>query len=348
MLKNADIIKMNWNTVVHCPKAVFFQLLILFFLSITAINAKKARAISLMLTITNSIIVILSTNKRAVKTNIARILSANGSKNLPNFVVFLSFLAKYPSNKSVKTAIIVITKAILNSEAISRYNIIGDNIILKAVKALLIMGFFVILHIKIFLYGYFKINSMIYWILALILALLSFLIDKSFNSFIFSLRLTFMDIFFKYVFLILKDYILLVFSAIFLYFKDKKKIFGAVFGFLATGFLMVILKYFIDRVRPFEIMNFKIDAFEYSFAGFNSSFPSWHTAAAFSLLPFAFYVNRKLGYVWILISILIGLTRIYTGYHYLSDVLFGGLIGYLVGYFFLKKFDGFLKFLKII
>ena len=91
-------------------------------------------------------------------------------------------------------------------------------------------------------------------------------------------------------------------------------------------------------MRPFEVIeNAKIGIFDYSFASFNTSFPSWHTGAVFSLLPFAFYINKKLGYFWILIGILEGVTRVYTGYHYLSDVLFGGLIGYLVGWLFFRK-----------
>ncbi len=183
---------------------------------------------------------------------------------------------------------------------------------------------------------------MIYLILLIMFGIISLFVDKSFSSFMFSIRSGFLSSFVYYTLLILKEYILLIFSVIILYFKDKKKIINAVIGFFLTGFVVTILKYFINRPRPFEvILNSKLNIFDYSFASFNTSFPSWHTAAAFSLLPFVFYFNKKLGYLWIAISILIGFARIYTGFHYLSDVLFGGLIGYLIGYLSLKKFNYF-------
>jgi len=179
---------------------------------------------------------------------------------------------------------------------------------------------------------------MIYWILAVLLMVLSFFVDKSISSFIFNLRNSLLDLIFKYSYLMLKDYLILIVNVIFLYFKDKRKIINAILGFLSTGVLITILKYFIGRMRPFEVIeNAKIGIFDYSFASFNTSFPSWHTGAVFSLLPFAFYINKKLGYFWILIGILEGITRVYTGYHYLSDVLFGGLIGYLIGWLFFRK-----------
>lgn len=64
-------------------------------------------------------------------------------------------------------------------------------------------------------------------------------------------------------------------------------------------------------------------------AGF--SFPSGHTAAVFSVIP---VLNRgfpKLKWFWVGFACLIGFTRLYLGVHYLSDIIFGGLLGYLVG-----------------
>jgi len=64
-------------------------------------------------------------------------------------------------------------------------------------------------------------------------------------------------------------------------------------------------------------------------AGF--SFPSGHTATVFSVTP---VLNRgfpKLKWFWVGFACLIGFTRLYLGVHYLSDIIFGGLLGYLVG-----------------
>ncbi|MBI4154509.1 phosphatase PAP2 family protein [Candidatus Woesearchaeota archaeon] len=187
---------------------------------------------------------------------------------------------------------------------------------------------------------------MIYIILVLVLIALSFFIDKSFSTFIFGFRFDALNIFFKYAYLILKDYLLLIFTSLLLYFSDKKKILSAIFAFLTTGFVILVLKYFINRTRPFEVLeNAKLNGFDYGFMSFNKSFPSWHTAAAFSMLPFIFSVDKRLGYFWILVCILIASVRVYAGFHYLSDVLFGGLIGYVIGYLFLKYFKIVLNYL---
>jgi undecaprenyl-diphosphatase len=137
---------------------------------------------------------------------------------------------------------------------------------------------------------------------------------------------------------VLKDYVILIINVVLLYFRDRRKVINAVLGFLSTGVLITIMKYLIGRMRPFEVVeNSKSLVFDYRFESFNTSFPSWHTGAMFSLLPFAFYVDKRLGYIMLIIGVIVGLSRIYSGFHYLSDVLFGGLFGYLIGYLFLKK-----------
>ena len=162
------------------------------------------------------------------------------------------------------------------------------------------------LGIKTFLYYYFRLYRMIYIILVLVLIALSFFIDKSFSTFVFGFRFNALNIFLKYAYLILKDYLLLIFTSLLLYLSDKKKVLSAILAFLTTGFVILILKYFINRLRPFEVLeNAKLNGFDYGFMFFNTSFPSWHTGAVFSLLPFAFYINKKLGYFWILIGICI-------------------------------------------
>jgi len=62
-----------------------------------------------------------------------------------------------------------------------------------------------------------------------------------------------------------------------------------------------------------------------------SSFPSDHAAVAFALATAVCRASRPLGllcYVWAVL--VVGLPRIYAGYHYVSDVLAGALIGILI------------------
>jgi undecaprenyl-diphosphatase len=40
---------------------------------------------------------------------------------------------------------------------------------------------------------------------------------------------------------------------------------------------------------------------------------------------------RRFKWIWIAIACLIALSRLYFGVHYLSDVIFGGIFGYVIG-----------------
>ncbi len=59
------------------------------------------------------------------------------------------------------------------------------------------------------------------------------------------------------------------------------------------------------------------------------SFPSGHTAGAFVLF---FCINSYLpsiSWVFLIVAILIGISRIYLGVHYFTDVLFGFILGFV-------------------
>ena len=98
-----------------------------------------------------------------------------------------------------------------------------------------------------------------------------------------------------------------------------------------------VLKIWIQRPRPFQVGLTTLTAglektryFTWDFA-----FPSFHTMLIFATLPFLEKEFPKLKYFWILFAVVIGFSRMYFGLHFLSDVLAGGLIGYLIGTFML-------------
>ncbi len=57
------------------------------------------------------------------------------------------------------------------------------------------------------------------------------------------------------------------------------------------------------------------------------SFPSDHAAFGFAVAVAVYLASRRLGLVALLLATLLAFSRVYTGEHYVSDVLAGALIG---------------------
>ena len=68
------------------------------------------------------------------------------------------------------------------------------------------------------------------------------------------------------------------------------------------------------------------------------SFPSGHTSFFFAFSTIVYFYNKTLGYWFLAASALMGLARIVAGVHYLSDVLAGAVVGWLVGLVVYKVF----------
>lgn len=117
--------------------------------------------------------------------------------------------------------------------------------------------------------------------------------------------------------------------AIFLFRKRAKKAAAAVFlTLIGSGALIFIFKGLFNRERPFGCP-FERDCF---------SFPSGHATIAFYFYGMLFNLSTRfikvrkryvflLGGILALLVFLIALSRIYLGYHFLTDVLGGFLLG---------------------
>ena len=99
---------------------------------------------------------------------------------------------------------------------------------------------------------------------------------------------------------------------------------------VAVSFL---LKVVVQRQRPFqlEIISVLPALEKASHAVWNFSFPSFQTMLVFCAIPLLSKQFPKLKYYWIAFAVLVGFSRIYFGLHFLSDVVVGGAIGYLIG-----------------
>ena len=135
------------------------------------------------------------------------------------------------------------------------------------------------------------------------------------------------------IFLISLTILLLI---IFLFkFKNKKIGFAIVINIINSALLNMILKNILQRPRPEEFRIISVTGY---------SFPSGHSMnsmAFYGFLIYLIYIKIENKYIkWALISILsvliilVGISRIYLGVHYTSDVLAGFLISivYLILY----------------
>ena len=141
---------------------------------------------------------------------------------------------------------------------------------------------------------------------------------------------------------------LVVFCAGFIYSSLKKYRRQSVFLILllavGPGLLVnVILKDHLGRPRPQELVEFGgkqhfVQFWQPGPAGKNSSFPCGHASIAFFLMaPWFIYRRRRrslaLCFLWLGLSfgLLVGVTRIMQGGHFLSDVLWAGGLVYITG-----------------
>ncbi len=163
---------------------------------------------------------------------------------------------------------------------------------------------------------------------------------KWFDSFVYKIvtlnKLSTMTAFYKFITQFSNEFmILLICFVSFIVFKNKK--YGLLISLNAMLVFLInyILKSIFTRSRPFDLMLI----FESGY-----SFPSGHAMVSLSFYGFIIYLINKLNLdkkikiffsiLLIILIILIGLSRIYLGVHYPSDVLAGYLISlaYLIIY----------------
>ena len=125
---------------------------------------------------------------------------------------------------------------------------------------------------------------------------------------------------------------MLVVPSIILYKQNKKSAYLLFITFLISIVLAFIIKLIVLRQRP-------IGTLAYPFTNIiNYSFPSMHSMVAFALLPILIKNVPRQKHFWVLFAFLVAFTRIYFGFHFLSDVIFGAFVGYFIGKFLLDLY----------
>jgi len=102
----------------------------------------------------------------------------------------------------------------------------------------------------------------------------------------------------------------------------------AVSGLITDG-----IKWLMGRWRPKVLFAEGFYGFNYFGIGYEqTSFPSGHATTICSAALVLSLLYPRLRWLWIVIALLVCLSRVAIGAHYLSDVLMGAYIGFFVSY----------------
>jgi undecaprenyl-diphosphatase len=111
----------------------------------------------------------------------------------------------------------------------------------------------------------------------------------------------------------------------------RRPVLAFIMTIITSALIIPLIKNIVQRPRPFEALHVN------SLVSTDlSSFPSGHAAIFFAMIPIMSKNFPKIRWIFWTIAILVGLSRIYLGVHYLSDVVCGAMIGYGIGWIFMK------------
>lgn len=95
---------------------------------------------------------------------------------------------------------------------------------------------------------------------------------------------------------------------------------------LLSFLIVTVIRKVINRQRPYETM--KIEPLLMHKLG--ESFPSRHTVSAFAIALACLPVSLTLGIIMLILALIVSLSRILCGVHFISDVISAILIAFII------------------
>ncbi len=110
--------------------------------------------------------------------------------------------------------------------------------------------------------------------------------------------------------------------------QKKKEVSSAFLTGILAWILAFVLKFLFQMPRPFDLFSQVQSLIPES----GYAFPSGHATFFASLALSIFFFHKKVGYIFMLFALVIGLARITAGVHFPVDILSGFVLGNLVAY----------------
>lgn len=180
----------------------------------------------------------------------------------------------------------------------------------------------------------------------------SILLLSTFNKATLHLKLNefnsaFFDVFFKYT-TFLGDGILFGVLVIVFFFINKRM--SLVFA--TAGVVTLLNTHLFKKIifsglpRPAQYFGLEnLHLVEGVEMAFSNTFPSGHTTTAFAVFTIfcLYYKNCKSQYLWVLLAIIAGVSRVYLSQHFWLDIFVGSIFGILIGFLSMAFFSKHLK-----
>ena len=104
----------------------------------------------------------------------------------------------------------------------------------------------------------------------------------------------------------------------------KEQVLHALVASILAWVIAQVIKSLVPTLRPFEVnqelpMTLTIQT--------DSAFPSGHAALAFGLATTLWLHNKKLGFIFLVSALVVGVARVLSNVHYPQDILGGALLG---------------------
>ncbi len=98
---------------------------------------------------------------------------------------------------------------------------------------------------------------------------------------------------------------------------------------LSRLIIVEAIRIFWNRSRPFVVFP-NMSALVHHSA--SAGFPSGHISFFFALSGAIFLFNKRLGWIFFILSSMMGIARVFVGVHFLADILAGAVVGILSVY----------------